>query len=260
MPDRAEPRWLRAIALLRWPGVVLLIALLGYLGVRHVATSAQRAIEGGVAAARELAAGFRTDTITTTYRESLPMLDPEGQGRLTVARLEVDETTRQEHLTTMLWGKLPLGSTVTEIRVPVVYQFEVSLAPAEWRLALRDHTCVVHAPAIKLGPPPSLRTDAMEVHVEEGWLRFDGDERLLELLASLTPEMQTRARHRAHGVLVRANARDAVEEFVRAWLVGHGQWGEGLIDDVEVTFADESPDPDSREEPPSGKLRTAGTD
>lgn len=248
------------LALLRWPAVAALVALLVFLAFRHVVTSTRRMVDEGISAARALAAGFRSESITTTFRESLPTLDPDGHGRLTVARLEVIETTRQDHESFLFWGRLPLGRTVTQVRVPVVYQFEVSLDPGAWRLELRDAAVVVHAPAIELGPPPSLRTDAMEVHVEEGWMRFDGDDRVLEVIASLTPEMSRRAQNRGHGILVRAGARRAVEEFVRSWLLIHEQWGPGLITGVEVEFADDPSAAPSPEQPPPTRLQPTGAE
>ena len=243
-----EPRWLPILRILRWPVVVAVLALMVLLIVRELRETAR---EGGRAAAdavravgegaAEIAGRFATGTITTTFVSAIPRLVPDGGILLELAAFEATEILSRTDDRRIFFDMVPLGSTVTEIRVPVTYRYHLRL-DEEWRLAIADGTCVVHAPSIRPTLPPAIHTDRMEKRSESGWLRFNEDEEMATLERSLTPTLVGRARDPEHLELVREQCRRRVADFVQSWLLHEDQWGPGRFSHVEVFFADEEGD------------------
>lgn len=245
MAEPASHGWLDGLRLLRWPLVVLALAALVVLGVRELRRTAA---EGGRAAAdtvraageraADIAARFKTGTITTTFVSAIPRLVPDGGTKLELAAFEAVETISRTDDRRVFFDLVPLGSTVSEIRVPVTYRYHLRL-DEPWRLTVTDGACVVHAPAIRPSLPPAIHTDRMEKRSESGWLRFDEDEQMAALERSLTPTLSERASDPDHLELVRERCRLRVAEFVRSWLLLEDQWGPGRFTSVRVVFADE---------------------
>lgn len=240
-----EPRWLRVVHALRWPIVVLTLAVVAVLGLRMLRDTTReggRAAVDAVRAAGEEAAAiagrFATGTITTTFVASIPRLVPDGGTLLELAAFEATETLSRTDDRRVFFDMVPLGATVSEIRVPVTYRYHLRL-DEPWRLEVADRTCVVHAPPIRPTLPPAIHTDRMEKRSESGWLRFDEDEQMEALERSLTPTLSVRARDREHLELVREQCRRRVADFVRSWLLLEDQWGPERFNHVEVVFADE---------------------
>ncbi len=244
-----EPRWLQVLRALRWPLVVAVLAVVALLMVRELRETAR---EGGRAtadavravgeSAAEIAGRFATGTITTTFVSAIPRLVPDGGTLLELAAFEATETLSRTDDRRIFFDMVPLGATVTEIRVPVTYRYHLRL-DEEWRLTVGDGTCVVHAPPIRPTLPPAIHTDRMEkrsrvglVAVQRG--RGDGD----SLERSLTPTLVERARNADHLELVREQCRRRVAEFVQSWLLLEDQWGPERFTRVEVIFADEEGD------------------
>ncbi|HSL16864.1 MAG TPA: hypothetical protein VLB51_03070 [Methylomirabilota bacterium] len=234
---------------LRWPLVILVLAGLVAVAVRELRQSAR---EGGRAAvdavraagegAAEVAARFATGTITTSFTSALPRLVPDGGAKLELAAFEAVETLSRTDDRRVFFDLVPLGATVTEIRVPVTYRYHLRL-DEPWRLAVTGQTCVVHAPPIRATLPPAIHTDRMEKRSESGWLRFDEDEQMAALERSLTPTLSDWAREPDRVDLVRELCRRRVADFVRSWLLLEDQWGPGRFTEVVVHFADEVPPP-----------------
>lgn len=240
-----EHRLLQVLQTVRWPLVVALLALLSLIGVRELRETVR---DGGKASAdavravgesaAEIASRFQTGTITTTFISAIPRLVPDGGILLELAAFEATEILTRTDDKRIFFDMVPLGSTVSEIRVPVTYRYHLRL-DEEWRLEVADGVCVVHAPLIRPTQPPAIHTDRMEKRSESGWLRFNEDEEMEDLERSLTPTLVTRAEDADHLELVRDRCRRRVAEFVRSWLLLEEQWGPDRFNHVEVIFADE---------------------
>ena len=240
-----QPRWLAVLHALRWPVVVAVLALVAFFGIRELFETAR---EGGRATvdtvralgegAADIASRFATGTITTTFVSAIPRLVPDGGTLLELAAFEATETISRTDDKRIFFDIVPLGATVSEIRVPVTYRYHLRL-DEEWTLSVADGTCVVHAPPIRPSLPPAIHTDRMEKRSESGWLRFNEDEEMESLERSLTPTLVIRAEDPDHLELVRERCRSRVGEFVRSWLLLEDQWGVGRFTSVIVIFADE---------------------
>jgi hypothetical protein len=233
---------LRVIA---WPVVIIVLAVLVVLGVREMRHAARegteaavRAIEAAGEGAASIAGRFATGTITTTFVSAIPRLVPDGGSKLELAAYEITETLTRTDDRRIFFNMVPLGSTVSEIRVPVTYRYHLRL-DEPWRLEVADGVCTVHAPAIRPTLPPAIHTDRMEKRSASGWLRFDEEEQMAALEKSLTPVLSDRAADRDHLELVRERCRRRVADFVENWLLLEEQWGPGRFVRVDVVFADE---------------------
>ena len=237
---------------LRWPAVVLGLGLIAYLAVHEMARTAR---EGGRAAAEavgelgrgavDIAAAFRTGTITNTFISAIPSFAPDNGTRLEVAAFETVEILRITDELRVGWDLVSLGTTASEISVAVTYRYHVRL-DEPWRLEVEGQSCVVHAPPIRPTLPPAIDTGRMEKHSESGWLRFNEDEQMENLERGVTAVLSERAVDSAHLELVRERCRRRVAEFVRSWLLLEDHWRSDRFRSVTVVFADEtSPEPSS---------------
>jgi hypothetical protein len=253
-----EPRtgWLEIVRALRWPAVVLTLALVAYLAVHQVSRTAREGGRAAVEVVREvgsgavnIAAAFRSGTITQTFVSAIPALAPDSGARLELASFEALETMRTSDELRIAWDLIPLGTTVSEIRVPVTYRYHLRL-DEPWRLEVDGQSCLVHAPRIRPTLPPAIHTERLEKYSDRGWLRFNADEQMDELERGITPMLSARAADPAHMELVRETCRREVAEFVRSWLLLEDHWREDGFRSVTVVFADETP-PESSELSPS---------
>jgi len=240
-----QPRWLEVLHALRWPAVVAVLALVAFLGVRALLETAREGSRATVDTVRalgegaaEVASRFATGTITTTFVSAIPRLVPDGGTLLELAAFEATETISRTDDKRIFFDLVPLGATVSEIRVPVTYRYHLRL-DEEWTLSVTGGVCVVQAPPIRPTLPPAIHTDRMEKRSESGWLRFNEDEEMETLLKSLTPTLVKRANDTDHLEMVRERCRKQVGEFVRSWLLLEDQWGDGRFSHVEVIFSDE---------------------
>lgn len=243
---------------LRWPlaliactALILLAVLLVLRGAERAAVDAGRAAREVGRQARDVAAAFRTGTITETFLAAIPELTSTRTGNLELAASEVTEIFSRSEEKRIFWDWIPLGETVTEIRVPVTYRYHVRLDDP-WRIEVDEHTCVVHAPPVRPSLPPAIHTDRMEKRIGGSWLRFDGERQLEELERGITPALVEYASDRRHLRIVREEARRTVAEFVRAWLLREGQWSDVGFRAVVVRFAD---DPAATERAPGPTLQ-----
>jgi hypothetical protein len=211
----------------------------------------ERAVQEVGRAAAEIAERFRTGRITTTFTEALPRLSG-GGALLELASFEATETLRRTDRRSVLFDLIPLGTNVTEIRVPVTYRYHVVLADP-WQLSVRGPVCHVRAPRLRPSLPPAIHTDRMEKRSERGWARWDVERQMEELERSLTPVLAARAGRPAQAALVREPCRRQLAGLVRTWLLGERQWGDRRFTAVTVAFADEEEAPASREPSPASK-------
>jgi len=252
-----SPRgWIEVLRALRWPVVILALGMMAYLVVHQIGRTAR---EGGRAAtemvrelgkgAVDIAAAFKSGTITNTFISAIPSFSPDGGARLELAAFEAVEILRSTDELRIGWDLIPLGTTVTEIRVPAIYRYHLRL-DERWLLEVEGQTCVVHAPAIRPTLPPAIDTGRMEKFSDRGWLRFNEEEQMEELEHGITAALSVRAADSRHLEMVRERCRLEVAEFVRSWLLLEDHWREDRFRSVTVVFADETAS-DTAPEPPT---------
>lgn len=230
--------WRDLVLAFRWPLAVVLVALIGYLAYRATLDRASNAAATTIRAVSDAAQGLWSGNVTETFISSIPEFDPEGSGNLELATLTATETFTRSDERKILWDRFSLGVATSEIRVPVTYRYHLRLSDP-WRLEIRGPVCLVWAPEIRPSLPPAIRTDRMEKRTEADWLRFDGDDQMDVLERSVTPTLERYARDDRHLGVVRENARRAVEEFVKNWLLREDQWGADRVHVIQVVFPDE---------------------
>lgn len=235
--------WMTAIiaGLLFLVAVLALIAYLRTLGAgQEVAEGTGSAIRDAVRELPSIAEKFQEGRITTTFIEGLPDAASTQGNILELAISENQEFFRREDSKLTLWGYLDLGTTVSEVRVPVTFRYHLRLTDP-WRLSVRGNVCVVAAPRVRASLPPAIHTDRMEKSTSSGWGRFNKGENLAELERGLTPMLEERASDPRHLRLVREECRKSVAEYVRNWLAREDQWRRDRFTAVVVVFEDELP-------------------
>ncbi len=254
MSARHQSDWKGVLVSYRWPLAIValgLVALLFYWLTLYQARSAAGKVGDLVAGAAEraeaVARGFLSANITETFLASIPEITDAGGGNLEVAKAEITETFSHSDERRIFWDAISLGTTVTEIRVPVTYRYHLRLDDP-WRLEVSERTCLVYAPAIRPTQPPAIHTDRMSKRAHQDWLRFDADQQLEQLERSLTPRLAARAGGAEHLALVREASRRTVAKFVRAWLLREDQWRRDRFRAIKVVFPDEdAADPEALE-------------
>jgi hypothetical protein len=200
-----------------------------------------------------MAEKFLSGNITRAFVAAIPEISTTGTGNLELATSEQVETFRAEDEKSILWDKLYLGKTVSEIRVPVTYRYHLRLADP-WRLDVSGQTCFVVAPLIRPSLPPAIHTDRLEKKAEAGWGRFNAVEQMMELEKSVTPTLSQYAVDERHLALVREQCRKTVAEFVKAWLLKEDHWRNDRFHTITVVFANETA-PDPRQVAPTIELK-----
>jgi hypothetical protein len=225
----------------RWPLVVVSVAALIYVGSWQACKAFQSTQDAAVDAVEELAGiadRFKTGTITTTFVAAIPRLVTDGGTKLELAAFEAEETFTRTDERRLLFDTVSMGTTVTEIRVPVTYRYHLRL-DEPWRLEVREQSCIVFAPRIRPTVPPAIHTDGLSKRGERGWLRFNVDEQMDELERNLTELLVRRAADPDNLDLVRETCRRRVAEFVRNWLLVEDHWHKDRFRAVTVVFEDE---------------------
>ena len=234
------------LARFRWPLAIVAVVLVVLVAYVLTLRSAERAASGAGQLARDagqrlgsIAEKFQSGTITETFIAALPEITSAGHGNLELATSKVTETLRRSTERRILWDRISLGETVSEIRVPVTYRYHVQLG-AEWSLEVSGRTCIVEAPPLLPTLPPAIHTDGIEKRTTAGWLRFDSAEQMLDLERSLTPTLERYAADRRHMAAAREQSRKTVALFVRDWLLRESHWREDRFSAIQVRFADET--------------------
>lgn len=241
----------------RWPlvilslGIMALIAFLYSINAAKDATEAAKDATIGTAkeiretvkevgdAAITIAENFQQAKITETFVESLPEASDTGEGNLMVAKMKNTKTFKRTEKLTILWDRVSLGTTVTEIKVPATFRYHIKLSDP-WKLEVREQQCIVIAPALRATTPVAIHTNGIEKRSDEGWARFNADEQMAGLEKSLTPRLNNHARSREHMNVIREEARKTVGEFVRQWLMKEDHWRKDRFSTIHVIFADEA--------------------
>ena len=248
IPPQYPPRTLSTLEVLKWPVTCLLIAgfaLLGYFGTLHYTQKAanhvtDRTVEtvaSVVKTAHALAKTMTSAEITEKFTASIPEMTADGVS-LEVARSHARETFTKTDSRNTLWDMVYLGTTTTEIQVPVTYRYHVNLT-GPWKLDISGQTCVVEAPGYQPTLPPAIHTQGMEKRSDRGWARLNEDEQMRDLERSITPTLERYAGDYRHRELVREECRLAVAEFVRTWLLKEDAWRSDRFHSIKVLFPDE---------------------
>ena len=189
----------------------------------------------------DIAGKFRKGTITQTFVAAIPTIFHTPGGNLEIATLAATETFQKSDNRTydFRFFEYNAGTTVVEIRVPVVYRYHVRLQDA-WRVDVHSNTCIVFAPRIRPTLPPAIDTEKMSKEVNEPALRFNGNELLASLEKSITPTLVHYAADDQHLAVVREECRKTVAEFIRDWLLKEDQWRDDRFHAIKVIFADET--------------------
>ena len=203
-----------------------------------VAEAARAVVE----TASDVARTFYSGDVTERFVAAIPEIEGAGVGRLELAKAQTVETFTRSDERRVLWDLVSLGTSVSEIRVPVTYRYHLSLNEP-WQVVIEDGIALVRAPAIRPTVPVAIHTDRLEKRNDAGWLRFDEDEQMEALERSITPRLTALARDPRHLGLVRDEARRTVASFVRGWLLREDQWGaEDGVRAIKVLFDDEDID------------------
>jgi hypothetical protein len=245
-PPEDDGRLVDVLRTLRWPVVVIVLGLVAYLGLHQISRTVR---DGGRAAteslrdlgegAIDIAEAFQTGVITKTFVSAIPSFSSDSGARLELASFEAVEILRSSDERRIAWDLVTLGTTVSEIRVPVTYRYHLSLKEP-WHLRVENQRCLVQAPPIKPSLPPAIDTGRIERFSESGWLRFNEDEQMEELERGLTAALSERAADPRHISMVRERCRLEVAEFVRSWLLLEDHWRDDRFRSVTVVFADET--------------------
>jgi hypothetical protein len=227
-PSRA-PWW--ALAAVAIVAILAGAALYVFHSVRRIPSDV---IEGSRQALRELrdvAAAFRTGTVTTSFRSYATEVHPTS--RLQFAELRQLEVFERRDEAAVLWGTLRLPDVVVEARAPIEYTYFVDLDRA-WSFRLEGKDVFVQAPHVEWNRP-AVDVSALRYVVTAG--SAFRDEVLVQ--ERLRDEMSALALLRAsqHVSLVRETGRRQVEAFVEGWLVHRFDDGYGYR--AHVRFAGE---------------------
>jgi hypothetical protein len=186
----------------------------------------------------DLPARMISQDLTQTFRQSITEITSTEGDVLEVAVMRTDETVSRQDGKSVFNNMLSLGTTISEIRTPVVYRYHIKLSDP-WRLRIEGSRCVVEAPALRPSLPPAIETQGMEKRSEAGWLRFNAAENLAQLERDLTPTLQQRAGEKSNLNLVREPSRKSIGEFVQKWLLKQNDPNAVKIDSIVVVFPDE---------------------
>ena len=185
---------------------------------------------------------FDNAAIERDFIASIPTIFRTPGGNLELAGLNATETFISSDTAKMpfLNMNIPGATTTVIITVPVVYRYYVPLRD-QWDITVQENACIIIAPELRPMLPPAIQSENMQIKTIEGPLAFDGAEKQAKLLQSLTPQLEANARDSTKIKLVREEARKTVAEFIRAWLLQRGDWGEQKIERLQVYFRGESP-------------------
>ena len=227
--------WALAAAVVAVTLIVAGGALYVFRSVRSLPAEVAESGRKALSDLREVAAAFRTGSITTTFHGDATSVA--GTTRLQFAELRQEEVFERRDAAAVLWGALALPDVVVEARVPVAYTYFLDL-DKEWRFKLEEGLVQATVPRVEWNrPAPDV--SALRFSVREGSVLRDEQLVLDRLRGELTPLLDRRARE--HVPLVRETGRRKVEAFIETWLVQ--RFADGKRYRARVVFADETPSP-----------------
>jgi hypothetical protein len=133
---------------------------------------------------------------------------------------------------------LPVGKTITRIRVPAVYRYHVEL-DSDFRVLLKDRTFTVISPSVVPSLPVAIDTSRLQAEASGRWSFLTREVRIEALQESITATLAMKASSPAYVELQREVARQTLREFVARWLITQEQWKGASGYPIRVYFADE---------------------
>lgn len=230
-PSAGHGPWALAFAIVAVVAIVAASALYVFRSARSLPEEVMRGGRQAMRDLRDVAAAFRSGTITTTFRSYATEVT--GTSRLQFAELRQMEVFERRDTSVVMWGALALPDVVVEARAPVEYTYYLDL-DKEWQFRLEGKDVYVLAPPVEFNRP-AVDVSALRFEVREGSVLRNEQIALDHLRAELTPLAARRAR--AQLPLVRETGRRSVESFVETWLVQRFADGDGYR--ARVRFADE---------------------
>ena len=217
------------LAALAWPIAMVLIALIAAFVFLKTLDKAEK-----------IADKFSSRNIKSTYEEHLASVRATDGNILQVGVVESTEILRREDTMKLFGDFFEVGTTVTEIRIPAVYKFEINI-DEKWdinsQISAKNSVLIIIAPTIKPSLPVAFDTQRMEKFVKEDMLRFNAVEQMQALEKEITPTLNRLAPQKID--LVRDKARMAVAKFVQNWLLREQQWDTKKFSIIAVYFQDE---------------------
>lgn len=189
---------------------------------------------GGYAAYKFMGDSEKSDIHSYTIDQ--PIVMHIKGGLLEVSKIIVTEHVESSVINTVFGHGV--SKTTARVRVPAVYRYCIELAP-EWKIELKNGTFLVVAPAMKPALPVAIDTTQLVSDSSGAWSMVNGQKRIDELVKTITPILATRAISQQYMDLQRNEARKAVEEYVRKWLLSQEQWKPASAYPMRVTFSDE---------------------
>ena len=180
--------------------------------------------------------GTARDTTDASYTVALPLVTRTPGGLLEVATVRTTEVFERRSKLTV--AGINLGTTVSEIRVPAVYRYQIKLTP-EWRAYVSDGRLIVTAPVMTASLPVAIDTAKIEVKTSRGWARTNGLTNLTTLSRDISAALAAKAKSPLYIEAQREHARKTVGEFVTKWLMEQERWRAVKPADIRVYFADE---------------------
>ena len=197
----------------------------GFRGGMIGAVIAAAAIALGIGLLAQRLDGDKREVRSSIVAPEKPVVMRTRGGLLEVATVRaLERFTREDSRD--FWG-IDLGTTVSQIQVPVTYRFHIEMA-REWPIEVRGLTAIARAPAIKPSLPVAFDTTLMEQYTRAGWARFNKEENLEALQRSMTPTLA---------------ARKTIAEFITIWLLKETEWKRDPAHKVVVLFPDEARPP-----------------
>lgn len=173
--------------------------------------------------------------MTQSPIEQIEVMRTKG-GLLQVSTISSPEIFQSTQTHTLLG--VPVGNTISQIRVPATYHYHIELAP-EWKISLKDKTFTVITPRVKPTLPVAIDTAHLERLDSGTWSLFTGNAQLNELQKSITQNLALKAATPAFIALQREASRKTVTEFVSKWVLAQKRWEPSAGYTVRVFFTDE---------------------
>ena len=137
-------------------------------------------------------------------------------GILEVSQIRATERFEASNDETILG--VPIGKTITRIRVPAVYRYHVVLAE-EWKVLLKHKRFIVISPPLQPSLPVAIDTKKLQAEASGRWSPLTGEGRIAELKRYITMSLNAKVATPSFIQFQREAARQTLKEFVAKWLV-----------------------------------------
>ncbi len=226
--------------LVGWPLAVMVVAGCGLAAFGLYQCSpgvqAQKFADAGSGVAKgmeKLLGAIAGHHVTETFVDHLQTIKPDLQNRLLVAEGKATEDFSAQDVT---WR----GTASAALRVSVTYHYYVALTdPWNLRMTVTPAGVVGDVLAPALRPlEPAVDTSQLETKNANGWANWSGNQLADDLLKDLSVKLNQRATQQLP--LYYPAAREAVEKFVRDWMLKEYDLPPGTPVYLRIRFSNES--------------------